>query len=211
MNAYPTRLVLQSVSDVTAKAVDFSKSDEITKGQRPTFGTTQDLFDPVENAQKSIARLAGTPAGELAAKDVAVFGKHGDHTGVSILYTTLNEANPANEALGAKDSPDGILFNCIFNLNRLEGEAQVRSVIHMGQHVSDLRNPPPGNEDAPPYVLEYNAWSLTAADAVSVGQNFLTMPGGYLLWNGKWSPEERNKLMDDALKSYLAEYAVLSR
>jgi hypothetical protein len=81
----------------------------------------------------------------------------------------------------------------------------------MGQHVSDLRSPLPGNEDAPPYVLEYNAWSMTAAAAVSMGQNFLTMPGGYLLWNGKWAPEERNNFMDEALKAYLADYAALSR
>ena len=32
MNAYPARLVLQSVSDVTPKEIDFSKNDEETKG-----------------------------------------------------------------------------------------------------------------------------------------------------------------------------------
>jgi len=32
MNAYPARLVLQSVSDVAPKEVDYSKTDAITKG-----------------------------------------------------------------------------------------------------------------------------------------------------------------------------------
>ena len=169
------------------------------------------MYDPIEAAGKSIARLAGTPAGAIAEKDVAAFGKHGEHNGVSIVYSTINEANPKDEALGAKDSPDGILFNCTFNLNRLEGDAQVRTIIHMGQHISDLRNPAPGNEDAPLYVLEYNAWSLTAADAVSVGQRFLTIPGGYLLWNSTWAVEDRNPKMDEALKSYLTNYASVTR
>jgi len=102
-------------------------------------------------------------------------------------------------------------INCTFNLNRLEGDAQVRTIIHMGQHISDLRYPAPGNEDAPLYVLEYNAWSLTAADAVSVGQSFMTMPGGYMLWNATWPVEDRNNIMDEALKGYLTNYAVLSR
>jgi hypothetical protein len=211
MNAYPARLVLQSVSEVTPKEVDFSKSDEITKGAGPNIGGPQDMYDPIDGALKSIARLAGSPAGTMAEKDVAAFGKHGEHNGVSILYTATNEANPRDEAPGAKDSPDGILFNCIFNLNRIPGDAQVRTVIHMGQHVVDLRTPTPGNEDAPLYIQEYNAWSMTAADAVSVSQNFLTLPGGYLLWNLKWAPEERNTMMDAAIKSYLADYAALSR
>jgi hypothetical protein len=211
MNAYPTRLVLQSVADVAPKAVDFSKSDEITKGQRQAFAGNPEMYDPVDAAEKSIARLAGSPAGAMAEKAVAVFGKHGEHTGVNILYTTTNEANPKDEALGAKDSPDGILFNCILNLNRLEGDAQARTIVHMGQHVSDLRSPAPGNEDASPYVLEYHAWGMTATAAISTGQSFLTMPGGYLLWNIKWTPEDRNNMMDEALKSYLANEAALSR
>ena len=33
MNAYPARLVLQSVSDVTPKEIDYSKTDAITKGR----------------------------------------------------------------------------------------------------------------------------------------------------------------------------------
>ena len=32
MNAYPARLVLQSVSDVTPKEIDYSKTDDATKG-----------------------------------------------------------------------------------------------------------------------------------------------------------------------------------
>jgi hypothetical protein len=74
-----------------------------------------------------------------------------------------------------------------------------------------LRAPIAGNEDAPLFVLEYNAWSMTAAAAASNGQKFLTLPGGYLLWNSAWPVADRPTVMDDALKTYLANEAALSR
>jgi hypothetical protein len=210
-NSYPARLVLQSVADVTPKEVDFSKSDAVTKGETATSAPTGDLYDPLVEAQKSVAGLTGSPAGVQAEKDVAVFGKPSEHTGAAILYGATNEAAAKDEAQGAKDSPDGILYNVTFNLNRLEGEAQLRAIVHMGQHISDLRAPMPGNEDAPLFVLEYNAWSMTAAAAVGSGQKFLTMPGGVLLWNSAWPVADRTTVMDDALKTYLADEAALSR
>ena len=210
-NSYPARLVLQSVADITPKEVDYSKSDEVTKGTTPTSTSNGGLYDPVAEAQKSVAGLTGSPAGVQAEKDVAVFGKPSDHNGAAILYGATNEAAAKDEAQGAKDSPDGILYNVTFNLNRLEGEAQLRAIVHMGQHISDLRAPMPGNEDAPLFVLEYNAWSMTAAAAVGSGQKFLTMPGGVLLWNSAWPVADRTTVMDDALKTYLANEAALSR
>lgn len=211
MNAYPARLVLQSVAEVTPKEIDFSKSDEATKGQTTTFSGNADLYDPVQAAQKVAGALAGSIAGEQAQKDVAVFGKPGEHNGVSISYGTINEALPKDEALGAKDSPDGILYNCIFNLNRLEGDAQVKAIIHMGQHISDLRNEPAGVEEAPLYVLEYNAWTMTAAAALVSGQKYLTLPGGYMAWNSTWPAEERTTDIDAGVKDFLANAASLSR
>src|SRR5665213_2953519 len=159
---------------------------------------------PARLVLQSVAGLAGSPAGVQAEKDVAVFGKPSEHTGAAILSGATNEAAAKDEAQGAKDSPDGHLYNVTFNLNRLEGEAQLRAIVHMGQHISDLRAPTPGNEDAPLFVLEYNAWSMTAAAAVSSGQKFLTMPGGVLLWNSAWPVADRTTIMDDALKTYLA-------
>ena len=211
MNAYATRLVLQSVSDITSKEADFSKSDDVTKGETATFAGNADLYDPIVAAGKNAAALAGTPAGDMAVKDVAVFGKPGEHNGVLWVSGTTNEAAAKDEAPGAKDSPDGILYNCFFNQGRLEGDAELRALIHMGQHVSDVRNPAPGSEDAPLFVMEYNAWSITAAAAVAGGQKFLTMPGGYLLWNSTWPQADRNQIMDDTLKKFLADEAALSR
>ena len=168
-------------------------------------------FDPVDAAQKSTERLAGSPAGTQVAKDVAVFAKSNEHNGVSIIYAATNEAAPKDEEHGAKDSPDGVLFSCIVNQNRLQGFPLVRAIIHLGQHVVDLRTPVAGNEDAPLYIQEYNAWSMTVAVAAFSGQKFLTMPGGYSLWNYQWPAGDRNATMDQAMKDFLANEAALSR
>jgi hypothetical protein len=211
MNAYPARLVLQSVADVTQKEIDYSKSDALTKDDVPPPMGEVGSYDPFADAEKSIARLAGSPVGVQAEKDIAVYGKKGEHTGVSIINAATNEAAPKDEAPGVKDSPDGILFNCIFNQNRLDQAATARAVVHMGQHVSDLRSPAPGYEDSPVYVLEYNGWSLTAGAAISSGQKFLTLPGGNVLWNFAWKAEDRQPNLDQALKDFLANEAGLSQ
>ncbi len=212
MNAYPTRLVLQSVAEVTSKEVDFSKSDDATKGDAPTFAPGGgDLYDPVAAAKKSADGLAGSPAGVQAIKNIEAFPKSGEHNGVSIIYGSTTEAEAKNETQGAKDSPDGVLFNCTLNLNRLAGDAQARTIMHLGQHITDMRTPLASNEEAPLFILEYNAWSMTAASAIGSGQKFLTLPGGYMLWNSTWPMADRTTSMDEALKNFLANEAALSR
>jgi len=210
LNAYPARLVLQSVSDVTAKPIDYSESDALSKGETATFAGNSDLYDPLDATRKSIVRLQGSPAGEQAQKDVDMFGKRGEHNGVTILYAAPNE-EPKDEGQGKADSPDGVLYNCVFNLDRLEGQAQLRAILHMGQHVSDVRSPMPGNAEAPLFVLEYNGWIMTASAAVVNGQSLLTIPGGYVAWNAKWPANDRTGNMDKALQGFLAKQALLSK
>ncbi len=216
MNAYPARLVLQSVADVTVNEVDYKKADALADKDDPNFGprpAAGGFFDPLEMAEKSLAALAGSPAGVQGEKDVAVFGKGkpNERDGVTMIYVSSIDQGPNNEVPGAKDSPDGILFNWVINQNRLDGMPLSRAVIHMGQHISDLRSPIPGNEDAPPYVLEYNAWSMTVAVAAFSRQQYFVLPGGYVAWNAKWPAGERNASLDGAIKSYLSSEAALSK
>ena len=81
----------------------------------------------------------------------------------------------------------------------------------MGEHVSELRNPSPGNEAAPPYILESDAWVVTTVSAVVDGQKFLSLPGGYVIWDINWPAADRNDNMANALKSYLTNGAILSQ
>ena len=42
---------------------------------------------------------------------------------------------------GTKDSPDGVLYNCVLNRDHLQGDSMVMALFHVGQHVADLRSP----------------------------------------------------------------------
>ena len=147
----------------------------------------------------------------MAERAAGVYGKEGEHTGVFVSSGTANEASAKDEELGTKDSPDGVLFNCTFNLDSLQGDELTRALMHMGVHVSELRNPAPGAENAPPYILESNAWLVTAVSAFYNGQKFLTLPGGYLIWDGSWPPAQRDDKMGTALKDFLANEALLGQ
>ncbi|MGB7266008.1 MAG: hypothetical protein WBC92_10885 [Terracidiphilus sp.] len=212
MNAYPARLVLQSVTDVTPKEIDFTKNDEETKGdQMQSPGSSSDVSSAITMAQKLADALAASPAKDGAVKAAGVYGKSGEHTGVITSTGTTNDADIKAEEMGTKDSPDGVLFNCVFNSDRLQGDALTRAVVHLGQHVVDLRTPQAGNEVAPPFVLEYNAWVITTITAIAGRQKYLTLPGGYLVWDSTWPADARNDKMEGTLKDFLANEAQLSR
>jgi hypothetical protein len=213
MNAYPARLVLQSVSDVTPKEIDFSKTDAAVKGDAILGppGSSNDLNSAIDAAQKLASTFPASPAKDAVVKAAAAYGKSGERNGVNFSYGSTNEASAMDEALGTKDSPDGVLFNCIFNSDRLQGEALARAVFHMGLHVADLRHPQAGNEDAPAYILENDAWVITVVTAIASNEKYLTLPGAYQLWNINWPADQRNDKMEEVLKDFLSNEAMLSR
>jgi hypothetical protein len=215
-NAYPARLVLQSVADVTPKDIDYSKLDDIFKGMKPGFGgpggmnmSQNGMFDAVAKAQELAKSMVGVPAGETVQKDVAVFPKSGEHNGVVVSYSATNEL-PKDE-VAQKDSPDGVQYTAFLNLDRLDNSSQTLSIIHLGHHIADMKTPAPGGEAAPMFIGEYNAWTMTVLGGVMSGQKTIGLPGGDLLWNGAWPEGERNTKIDEALRDFLAKTAALSQ
>ncbi|HVN92068.1 MAG TPA: hypothetical protein VMT38_00155 [Terracidiphilus sp.] len=214
MNAYPARLVLESVSDVTPKEIDYSKNDEETKGVAAYAdpGNHMDIYGAIGAAKATADKLSAGPPKDEAERAAGSYGKSGDHsTGVNVMDGLGNEESAKDEQLGTKDSTDGVLFNCTFNSDRLQGAELPRAVIHIGEHIAELRNPEKRIEGAPPYILESDAWVVTAVSAVVGGQQFLTLPGGYLLWDIHWSVADRNDNMAKAVKDYLSNEAMLGQ
>ena len=204
MNAYPARLVLESVADVTPVKEDYTKVEEAmrsarTNGENPSF-----QFDPLASAQKLAAAFGSSPMGLRAQQDVAEFGKPHEPNGTIIEYGAMDDVSAKENALGDADSPDGVLYDCTFNPDRLKATALSLAILHMGQHISDLRMALTGNPGVPVYTLEYNAWMLTSGSAVTARLMYLTAPGGYLIWNTTWSPASSNANIMAAVKSYLA-------
>jgi len=211
MNAYPARLVLQSVAGVAQKPLDYSKSDSTVTGEPVVYSNSFNAFDPAGIAQQSAGAMGADPGAVAIQKDAAVYGKKGENNGVLIGFGTANEAGPKDEAQGSQDSPDGVLYECIFdNLDRLTKNDQATAVIHMGQHVNDLRNLPAG-EVATPYVLENNAWVITVSTVAHLGEKFLTLPGGYLFLSSTWPAADRESMMEDALTNFLTREEFLGK
>lgn len=211
LNAYPARLVLQSVSDVTAKEIDYSKIAGITKGMPPAVvppSTSSDLLTATSKAAVAIGEI---PTGVQAQKDAAVYGKPGENNGVVIGFDNINEVSPSGDAQAAEDAPGGVLFNCTLNKRRVQGDALAWALLHMGQHIYDLRNLPAGApENVPLSYFESNAWAVTASAAIAARQRFFTLPGGYMVWDFKWQSADIGSNFKTAMDGFFTNEALLS-
>jgi len=208
LNAYSARLVLQSVSDVSEQGVDYSKIAAATKDE-----TVVDVTgDPVAAAHKAaLAFGPGNTLGGQVDRAASAFGKQGEDNGVNIGFGNANETNPKSEAKGEKDSPDGVLFNCTFDKNRLKGVALSLAIVYAGTQIADLRSTQPVIERQDTFDLISHAWQNTAVLAIANGLKTLTLPGGYLAWNMAWAPADRDKNLNDALLAFLKNQALLGR
>jgi hypothetical protein len=205
LNAYPVRLVLQSVSEVEAHEIDYSKVSAITKGEANSDSSGGDATMAVHGFAKVFG--SGSPLGNQVERAAAAFGKEGEDNGVNVGFSGMNEASPRLEQKDAHASPDGVLYHCTFDSSRLKGNSLALALAHVGEHIADLRD----TQAAAPtlYNLENRAWVTTALTAIGARQKSLTIPGGYIVWNATWPPADINKLSSDALSEFLKNEALL--
>jgi hypothetical protein len=229
LNAYAARLILESVAEVTPKEIDYSASDAVIKKAQPNSTGESDMWraaatdqgfsegsdqaqrflDPIATSQKLVAALAPSPTADQIKADVALLPNGKEQNGVTVGYGTIDEA--AAVAQSKADSPDGVLFFCTFNRDRLPGMAVTFAILHAMQHVSDIRSPHPGNENAPLYFFEKNAWTVTAVSAEAAGTKYLTLPGGYLIWNADWPDAPKIGNTESAINDFLAKEDLLAK
>jgi hypothetical protein len=206
LNMYTARLVLQSVSDVASHAIDYSKAAALTKndsGQASAGG------DPVAAAHQAARAFgANSSAGAQIEQAAAAFGKQGEDNGVNVGFGVANEVQKGDGRKGDGNSPDGLLFNCMFSMDRLKGDALAKAIVHMGAHIADIRGDKPSMK---PVDAEYGAWETTVLSSIATGQKTLTLPGGYVVWSTAWAPSDRNKMVGDAITSYLASWSAFGK
>ena len=209
LNRYSARLVLQSVSDVSPQQIDYSKNAAAAKDDSQTESPAG---DPVAAAhQAARAFTPGSPAAEQVERAAAAFGKEGEDNGVDVGFGISNEVPRDDGFKGGNASPDGLLFNCTFDMDRLKGEALSKAIAHVGMHIADIRGTQSTAPGADFYDLEYRAWQTTVLSAVATQRKTLTLPGGYLAWNSSWSADERGKMMDQAISKFLSDWAALNK
>jgi hypothetical protein len=205
LNAYPVRLVLQSVSDVAPHEIDYSKVAAITKAESNSDSGAGDATAAVHGFAKVFG--AASALGDQVERAAAAFGKQGDDNGVNVGFSGMNEVAPRVEQKSAHSSPDGVLYNCTFDSSRLKGNALALAIAHVGEHVADLRDAQTASPTL--YNLENRAWVTTALTAIGARQKTLTIPGGYMVWNAAWPPADINKLSSDSLSEFLKNEALL--
>jgi hypothetical protein len=207
LNLYQARLVLQSVSDVTSEEIDYSKNNAATKDDSPHDSGG----DPV--AASHLAAKAfppDSPQANQVERAAAAFGKEGEQNGVEVGFGSSNEVAGNEGGKGAHDSPDGLLFNCTFDMDRLKGDALARAIAHVGSHIADIRGGA-STASLSGYELEDRAWQITVLGAIAFKQKTLTLPGSYLLWNAGWPADQRQQQFEDAKTKFLSEWVLISK
>lgn len=205
LSLYRARLVLQSVADVTPNEINYSgsgpaKDDSVSESPGG---------DPVAAAHQA-AKAFGveSDAGKQVERAAAAYGNEGEDNGVDVGFGTPNEVPKDDAVKSDKDSPDGLVLDCMFDMDRLKGDSLSRAMAHVGTHIADLRD---SSLNVGTYDLEYRAWMTTILSAIAYRQKTLTAPGGYLLWNTGWPAAERQKSADEALSTFLTHWAALKK
>jgi hypothetical protein len=119
LNLYRARLVLQSVSDVVPNEISYARDAAPVRGDARREGARA----PRDQVQRA----------------AAAFGAAGEDNGVSVGFGTANEVPKDEGSKGSADSPDGILFNARFDMNRLGKDLMAKAIAHMGTHIADIR------------------------------------------------------------------------
>jgi hypothetical protein len=207
LNRYHARLVVQSVDQVTSQEIDYARGTPAVKddSQSESGGG-----DPVAAAHQAARAFdPGSTAASEVERAAAAYGREGEDNGVEVGFGIPNEVARNDSPKGDHDSPDGLLFNCTFDMDRLKGAQLTRAISHVGTHIADIRDPQWASKTGNGYALEYHAWQTTVLSAVGSGQKTLTLPGGYLVWNSAWSGN-RDKMVNDAISQFLADRESLS-
>lgn len=203
-NEYSARMVLQSVADVVRQEIDYSKATALTKDEAAPSTAAS---DPVAAAHQAAQALgAVSSAGAQIEQAAAVFGKPGEDNGVSIGFGVANEVRKDDGAKGEGNSPDGLLYNCTFQMERLKGDALSKAITHIGAHIAELRV---AKSNFKPFDSEHQAWETTILCAIATRQKTLTLPGGYVVWSASWAVADRNKMIGDGISSFLTNWAGL--
>lgn len=209
LNLYRARLVLQSVSDVSGHEIDYSKTISATKDDAASESSGG---DPVAAAHQAARAFSpDSQSAKQVERAADAFGKPGEDNGVEVGFGVANEVTKNDGPQSDQNSPDGLVFNCTFDMGRLKGDGLAHAITHVGTHVADIRENQTSTAGEKAYDLEYRAWRTTVLSAVASKQKTLRLPGGYLVWNSAWAAADRNKLVDEGIDSFLNDWAFLKK
>jgi hypothetical protein len=199
LNVYPAQLVIQSISDVSAQPIDFTRIPSVP-GDQPG-GNQKDFMTPAKKAEEAFPK--GSPAIATIERALAAFGAPGVANGVEIDFTGANETPGGGAGKPAAASPDGLLLTVHVDGDRLKGDALSRAIAHEGEEIADLREADAKAGEPDAQTLEEKAWQTTLLVVLGSRQKSLTLPGGVLFYDANWPQAELNQNIGEALTHYV--------
>lgn len=191
LNRYNARLVLQSVSDVSSQEIDY------VKGGAP-------VPDNTASTSRAFTPGAGTP--DMVKRGAAAFGAQGEDNGVNVGFGGANEIPKDDTAKSGSSSPDGLIFDVVFDSDRLKGDALQIAISHLGTHIADIRSPQNEIANLIFYGTEFRALQTTILSAIGAKVKNLELPGGYTIYSQSWSNSELSKNAYDGITGFLANW-----
>lgn len=198
MNQYGARLVIESVSDVSAEPIDFSKAPKVNGDNQGAGGK-----DYIALAAKSEAAYGkGNAAVDQIQATLDAYGKPGVDNGVVVAFGETADVADGEATKGAKSAPDGLLITVRFDPEKLKGFSLGMAAAHDGAEINDLRA-----TTARSFAnMEHDAWQMFLLVTIGARQKSLTVPGGTVLWTEDWPAADRSNNAETALQQYLIDH-----
>jgi hypothetical protein len=175
------------------------------QGAQPTQPAGPDSYsEQLATLQKIAAAMAPIPITIQIQKDVALLPKPKEHSSIVIGNGVTGEVAANEGAPAALDSPDGVIYTCTINHDKLSGTAAMLTLVHVAQQISDVRAAAAGNRQAPLLGMEHNAWLVSVTTAATYGVKTMALQGGYLIWNAGWPDADKSDNLQTALDKYLS-------
>jgi hypothetical protein len=195
MNQYSARLVIQKVSEVSAKEIDYSKTPKVADDNPGANG--KDYMALTKKAEDAFPK--GTDAPTQIQQAIDAYGAPGQDNGVTVAFVDTGSIPDGEGTKSAKSSPDGLLLTVRFDGDKLKGDSLSRAAAHEGAVILALRDKQVQGCNA----IEMKAWNTTLTVVIGSRQKTLTLPGGVVLWSESWTAAEKNGNAGSALTNYL--------
>jgi hypothetical protein len=197
MNQYGARLVIESVANVSAQEIDYSKTSKVDGDNQGS--NAKDYMALIPKAEAAFPK--GSDPVVAIDKAIAALGKPGEDNGVTVAFGDVGNVPDGEGTKGTKASPDGLLLTVRMDMDRLKGDAAARAIAHQGSEVEQLRE----KEVAGAQQMELAAWQIVLDVTIGSRQKTLTLPGGILLWNDAWTAADKNSNATAALRQYVVD------
>ena len=187
LNRYSARLVLQSVSDISSQEIDYANGASVASNDAISGSLA---FTPGASAADQVKRGADAWA-------------PGEYNGVTSTLAERMKFQRTTRGKSNVKSPDGLIFQVIFDGDRLKGPAMDIALAHVGTHIADIRGAQSGIPKLPFYGAELRAWQTAVLSAATAKIKSLTLPGGYLIYSRSWSSSELGKSANGSIAEFL--------